>query len=445
MMRIASSILFFCLLVPAVSAQRSTSRNTAPDAANRLVVLKVNGTTRYNDAEILAASGLEIGQPAAEGDIKEAVQRLGNSGMFADLLYSYTSSSAGVKLELKLSDIDPSKLVPAHFENFVWFTDDQLLTALRSRVPLFKKSLPLTGSLPDRVNEALQSTLGDKGLPGRVDYLREAPDQNGGDIVAIDYRVEEVTILIHDLEFPGASPDLSALLESAARRATGQNYDRTSLAALAKLDLLPVYLQRGYLKASFAPADARVLPASSSEPDSQSRDEVQVDAILSVVPGNVYSSTGVNWKGNSVIAAAELAPLIHLTPGQPVDAVRLLSDIENVAKLYRSRGYIMVQVKSEVQLDDQKNTAHYDLNIVEGDLYRMGDLEILGLDTQSTARMRNAWTLHEGQPYNADYLRQFLENTRDILPRGVHWGVTTHATPEAKDKTVDVEIHFKQQ
>jgi outer membrane protein assembly factor BamA len=444
MKRIASCIFLLCLLVAAGSAQRST-RSAAPDAANKLVALKVTGTTRYSDAEILAACGLEIGQPAAEGDFKEAVQRLGNSGMFSDLLYSYTSSSAGVKLDLQLSDIDQSKLVPAHFENFVWFTDDQLLTALQSRVPLFKKLLPLSGSLPDRVNEALQSTLADKGLPGRVDYLRESPDPNGGAIVAINYRVEEITILIHSFEFPGASSEQSALLENAARRAIGENYDRTSLAALAKLDLLPVYLQRGYLKASFAPSDAHVLPSPSSTSDSQSRDEIQVDAILSVAPGNVYSGSGVDWKGNSVIGAAELAPLIHLTPGKPVDAVRLLSDIENVAKLYRSRGYMMVQVKPEAQLDDQKSTVHYDINIVEGDLYRMGDLEILGLDTQATARMRNAWTLQGGQPYNANYLRQFLENTRDMLPRGVHWGVTTHETPEAKDKTVDVEIHFKQE
>jgi hypothetical protein len=69
-----------------------------------------------------------------DGDFKEAIQLLGNSGLFRDLSYTYSASAAGVKLELQLADTDPSKLVPARFENFVWFTDDQLLTAVQRRV-----------------------------------------------------------------------------------------------------------------------------------------------------------------------------------------------------------------------------------------------------------------------------------------------------------------------
>ena len=121
----------------------------------------------------------------------------------------------------------------------------------------------------------------------------------------------------------------------------------------------------------------------------------------------MYSTSSVDWKGTSAIKTGELAPLLHLPPGQPADAVRLLRDIENVGKLYRSRGYMTVQIKSDAQFDEEKSTVHYDLNIVEGDLYKMGELEILGLDTQATARMRAAWTLREGQPYNADYPKKF--------------------------------------
>ena len=104
-----------------------------------------------------------------------------------------------------------------------------------------------------------------------------------------------------------------------------------------------------------------------------------------------------------------------------------------------------VQIKPDTQFDDEKSTVHYDLNVVEGDLYRMGELEILGLDTQATARMRAAWTLREGQPYNADYPKKFLDDTGQLVPRGVRWAVSIHETPDAKAKTVDVEIRFKQQ
>jgi outer membrane protein assembly factor BamA len=206
-----------------------------------------------------------------------------------------------------------------------------------------------------------------------------------------------------------------------------------------------VYLQRGYLKAAFGSSDASVVPQPSPAADAQGPAELKVDAIVPVRPGKIYSTSSVDWKGTSAITTSEVAPLIHLPPGQPADAVRLLRDIENVSKLYRSRGYMTVQIKPDTQFDDEKSTVHYDLNVVEGDLYRMGELEILGLDTQATARMRAAWTLREGQPYNADYPKKFLDDTGQLVPRGVRWAVSIHETPDAKAKTVDVEIRFKQQ
>ncbi len=443
MSRVVRFILLGSLLLSAAAAQKqSTSRQPAANDAYKLIALKVKGTSRYTDQEILAASGLQIGQPAADGDFKEAVRRLGDSGMFSEVLYSYTASGTGVKIELQLADTDKSKLVPARFENFVWFSDSELLKELQTRVPLFKQLLPLAGNLTDHVSEALQALLTEKHFPGRVDFLRSEPKPDAP-LDSIDYRIEEVSFRIRNIEFPGASPEQASLLASAARRITGAEYERSALAKVAKFDLLPVYLQRGYLKATFASSDARVLPGATT--DEQEPADVDVDAIVPVTPGKVYSTSSVDWKGTSAIPASELAPLLHLPLGQPADSVRLVGDLENVTRVYRSRGYMTVQVKSEAQFDDEKSTVHYDVNVVEGDLYKMGELEITGIDTQAKARLEAAWTLRQGQPFNADYPKKFQEDTGSLLPRGLRWGVTIHESLDAKDKTVDVEIHYKQQ
>src|ERR1700738_4183138 len=176
MTRVAVFILFLLLLSAAAAQKQPTRAKVSTVDANKLVALKVAGTARYTDKEILAASGLQIGQNAADGDFREAAQRLGDSGLFNDVVYSYSSSGAGVRLEMQLADTDQSKLVPAHFENFVWFTDDELRTALQSRVPLFKQWLPIAGNLPDQISEALQAILTEKQFPGRVNYLRESQE-----------------------------------------------------------------------------------------------------------------------------------------------------------------------------------------------------------------------------------------------------------------------------
>jgi len=259
------------------------------------------------------------------------------------------------------------------------------------------------------------------------------------------YKVEEVSIRIRNLEFPGASPEQSTFLTAGVRRLVGVQYSRSELATVARLDLLPLYLQRGYLKASFGRSDAHVVTPSETKEEAAPADEVEVDAILPVTPGKVYSVSGVIWKGNSAVTTEEAAHFFHLATGQHADAVRLAHDAESLTRLYRSRGYMTAQIKPDAQLDDENSTVHYDMNVAEGDLYKMGDLEILGVDTTSKDRLREAWKLREGEPYNPDYTRKFLEGAPSFLPRGFQYSLKLSEDLDAKSKTVDVTIHFKPQ
>jgi outer membrane protein assembly factor BamA len=421
------------LLIAGASAQKPAGNKVGIASERKLISVKITGTERFTDKEIVPAAGLQLGENVGDADFKEAARRLGGTGMFTDVAYSYSYSAAGTKLELQLQDTDEAKLLPAHFENFVWFTDAQLTSELQRRVPLFRPFLPATGGLPDQVSEALQAILDEKQVLGRVNYLRESPPE-GGQLTAIAYHVEGMAILIHDVEFPGAAPDHVPLLIAAARKLTGAEYFRSPLVKVAEVDFLPVYLQRGYLKASFAIPEARVVPQTDAE--------VQVDALFPVTPGKVFSVTDVVWSGDSAVPINQLQPLIHLFPGQPADAVRLERDLESIAKLYRSRGYMAVRVKPAPVLDEEKSTVHYGLSVVEGDQYKMGELELQGLDSQSTARLREAWTLREGEPYNADYPDKFVEDSTNLLPPGVHWGISIHDSVNSADKSVDVTIHF---
>jgi len=82
----------FVWILPVAAAQKSAKNYSVVDTGYKLVAVKVTGTARYSDKEIIAASGLQIGQNAAEGDFKEAVRRLGDSGLFSDVMYSFTST-----------------------------------------------------------------------------------------------------------------------------------------------------------------------------------------------------------------------------------------------------------------------------------------------------------------------------------------------------------------
>jgi outer membrane protein assembly factor BamA len=438
------SVVVFMLPLQGAAQTRATGGKVPPLIGYKLTAVKVKGSSRYTDKEILAASGLVLGQDAADGDFREAAQRLGNSGIFSNVAYSFSYSSAGIKLEFEVTDTDQSKFVPVIFENFVWFSDAELLTDLRRRVPLFKEGVPLSGRLLDQVAEALQALLGEKHLPGRVDFIRATGQESGG-FKGIEYRVADVTLRIGDLEFPGASPEQSGFLKAAGRRIPGAPYSRSAIASVAKFDLLPQYLQRGYLKASFGTAEARVVTQPPAQSGAPASDDVEVDAIVPVTPGKQYAVSDVTLKGNSAVSNEEAVHLFHLPVGKPADGVRVTLDAENLVKLYHSRGYMTAQVNPEARIDEDKSTVSYNLKIDERALYKMGELEIVGVDSQSKDRLREAWKLREGEPYNGDYKMSFLDGVRTLLPSGLHFTVQVSEDLDAKSKSVDVTIHFKTQ
>ena len=170
-----------------------------------------------------------------------------------------------------------------------------------------------------------------------------------------------------------------------------------------------------------------------------------VDAIVPVTPGKIYSVSGVTWKGNSAVTTDEASHLFHLAIDRPANAVRVVTDAETLTRLYHNRGYMTAEVKLDAQLDDEKSTVHYDVNITEGDLYKMGELEVVGVDTPSKDRLHEAWKLREGQPYNADYTLKFLEEAPRLLPSGLRYSVKINEVLSKKDKVVDVTIQFKVQ
>src|SRR5260370_38689697 len=93
------------LLLPGVAQSRT--HNTSPrhllSSASILIEVKVKGTTRYTQEDVLAASALRIGVAASEDDFRNAAKELTDSGAFSDVAYSYSYSSAGAKLDFSTS------------------------------------------------------------------------------------------------------------------------------------------------------------------------------------------------------------------------------------------------------------------------------------------------------------------------------------------------------
>ena len=372
--------LALCFPVMGRSAQKPLSQ--APAAERHLIAIKATGSKRYSEADIAAATGLQIGTPVTDDDFKKAARRLGDMGVFTDVAYSYSYSAAGTKVEFKLTDGE--KFVPVRFEDFVWFSDAELLERIKERAPLFDGQLPLSGRLPEQVSDILQGMLVERAIPGHVDFTRSGP--SNGPVDSIVYQVSDVLIQVRNIEFTGAAESETAALKAASERLTNREYSRTTLNALVQKQLLPVYYARGYLKAKFGAPEPKV----AQRPSTQGNDEVHnlttVDVIFPVTPGRPYKLTALDWSGNQEFSTEQLAKMVRAQPGQPANTVKLGDNLKDVQKLYGSRGYVSASITPQAEFDDTAGTVAIRLEVKEGAVYHMGDLEFRGLDNSLTSR-----------------------------------------------------------
>jgi outer membrane protein assembly factor BamA len=417
-------VLLLSIALPAQMHQNSPKDH--PPSAYKLVLIKVTGTKRYKAEDVMQATGLQLGQVVHKQDLEDVVRLLGESGAFTDILYSLEFGPSGTKLELTVRD--SKKFVRVNFDNLVWFSSQELFDKLHASVPLFDGEVPVTGRMVNQISDALQVLLDEKKVVGQVD-ARQVLD--AGAIEAFTFSVIGVHITIRNVEFSGAdTADLPSLV-AAARRLQGTEYILPTLRTMADKNFPPVFRERGYLRAAIGDPQAHVVSTED--------EHVFVDVTFPVHPGEQYKVTGLEILGCKSVPEDTLRGLIHVRAGGIANPIQLEKDLEAIKRLYGTRGYVAASVSVEDKPDDSRTTVEYLVRISEGDVYRMGDLKIHGLNSRETARLENDWSLRAGDVYDSSYPGRFVEQAYKEIG---DWNTSVHESVDEKDRTVDVAIRF---
>jgi outer membrane protein insertion porin family len=395
----------------------------------KLLSIHVKGLNHLTEDQVVAASGLKIGQFASEEEFNQAAQRLGETGLFTQLTYTYKYSSDGCDLEIQVQE--NNKLVPILFENFVWFSDQDLISQLHARLPLFKGQLPESGNLGDQVAQALTAILNERKISGEVAYLPFAT-QNGP-IDSYQFTLRMHPVEVREIKFPGADPGEIPALQASIKELSGQEYQRSKLRVLEQFNLLPIYTSRGYLKVTIGDPQAKVAEDGT---------KTLVDVSFPVQRGVQYKLADLQFSGDNAFSAGELRPMIHLKSGDVANAVQLLDDLQQVQKLYGTKGYLFAHAAAEPTTDDATATVSYNVKITEGDVYHMGDLSIDGLPEENAQKMAAQWQIKKGDPYDNGYLQQFFKILYRDYGLRRSYNVIPKQAVDQQQKTVSVSLHF---
>ena len=241
-MRILLTICVSILLTTAIFAQ----------TGKKVAKIEIEGLQALTAETVIATSGLKTGDTFSPDATDAAAQRLLNSGLFKRVAYRTRFAGNNVTITFQLEELK-GQSSPVAFDNFIWFSDEELAAAIKREVPSFNGSAPDVGNTNEAIKKALQNLLAERKLPGEVEYNLTENEHL--------FRVVGVPMKICTLHFPGAKSVSEEKLIQATRSSMDLEYSRQSAKTFPKYGLSPIYRELGHLRASFGEPVPR--PASN--------------------------------------------------------------------------------------------------------------------------------------------------------------------------------------
>jgi len=375
----------------------------------------------------LKETGLQSGQLVDHAAFEAASKRLMATGYFLKATFQY--QQVGEQMRLTFEVTERRWDAPCVFDNFVWFTDQELVEIIRRDIPPFNGSAPEMGGVIERVSKTLNGLIQQRGLAGHISYSFLAGDQNNAHV----FSVIGVPLPVCSVQLTGASVTAAPQLLKALKPLIDSQYSRSQLRVFVENDLMPYYRQRGFLRAGFGLP--QVKPADGS--DKKCKNGVMVN--LPVTEGSPYVWDKAEWTGNQALTVAALDGFLAMKPGVVADGQKIESGLYAAKDAYGRQGFIESRLTASPSFDDTNLRVSYRIAVKEGRQYRMGRLLITGFPEKEIGKLQERWKLKPGDVFDASYPDGFV---RKLMQDGAKRPPGVSLKPDRAKLSVDVALTF---
>jgi outer membrane protein assembly factor BamA len=396
----------------------------------KLTKINFEGLASVPKEKAVEATGLKIGQTILLENLKQTSQLLLESGLFNSVKLRYFYN--GDQLEVTYVVVEVISSVPCFFDNFMWFSDEEILAAIRKDIPNFDGKATEGGEMIDVIRKSLEKLVRTKSSTGVIEH------EMGGNGSAHVFKVSETTMPICSIEYQGNTIFNPAQLTGAAKELLNSDYSRITNRLIVRETIMPMYLEAGFLKIKTLALKAT--PELSSNPKCKNG----ATLILSFNEGVSYKWNGVNWSGNQVLSKDKLDKLFQLKMNETADGLKINKGLNLTNMNYQERGYFDAEIKPVPTFDEAVPSVSYAVTISEGEQYKFGELAVKGLSESVTKNFQQRWEALRGKPYDAQVMQGFVaqasrENSAEIK---LTQRASIHPNPVKASRTVDLVIEF---
>jgi outer membrane protein insertion porin family len=191
-----------------------------------------------------------------------------------------------------------------------------------------------------------------------------------------------------------------------------------------------LYFNNGYLNVKVSQPELKLTP-----------DKRQMTISLGIDEGPQFTVSSIGFKGHELTDDQLLGDLLSLKEGEVFSKKKLQEGIQGIVEYYSERGYALALVEPDVVTDDKTLTVSIVMNVDEGDIYRIGRIEIMGNTKTMDKVIRREVRLDEGDIFNSRLLKRSYERLNnlnffeiiDLVPK-----------PLPKEKKIDLDVKVKE-
>ncbi|MGA2270787.1 MAG: POTRA domain-containing protein [Bryobacteraceae bacterium] len=372
----------------------------APAARWPIESLAVEGNHNYTREQVLAVTGLKVGQVASKAEFEAARDRLVASGAFETVGYKFVAGTKGKGYAATFQVSEVEQAYPVQFEELKVSQKD-LESALAGKDPLFSMAkLPATQPVLERYVKWIQELLASKGVPEKV--AGSVTAAGPGEFMIV-FRPARNLPAVAQVTFRGnrVVPQ-NVLRDAIAGVAIGLPYTEDRFREVLNNAIRPVYEMRGRVRVAF--------PEIQTEP---AKDVQGVHVFVTVDEGQSYELGKVGIDGPSPVQPDVLLKAGDFKTGDIANFDRVNQGLERIRLAMRRAGYLEAKVTTERKINDDKKAVDVAVHIDAGPQFTMGKLNIVGLDLNGEFEIKRIWTMKEGKPFNAEYPESFLNRVRE--------------------------------
>ncbi|KAG1658071.1 Outer membrane protein assembly factor BamA [Nymphon striatum] len=143
---------------------------------------------------------------------------------------------------------------------------------------------------------------------------------------------------------------------------------------------------------------------------------------IKVTEGAVAKIKRIKISGNKAYSEARLTKLLESGPKSKLSVFsskdkyakeKLVGDIDKLTSFYRDRGYLNFEVVStQVSLSKDKSAVFVNINIHEGDQYRIGKVNVAGNSGINSKELKRLSSLKEGEVFSQTKLSETRNNLK---------------------------------